>query len=70
MSKRVRCSIPRRCNATALYFAPNGYCLCREHWNLPTERQDVVWQDLREFGPLVDRCDYPMDGLGAARYER
>jgi hypothetical protein len=58
-----RTSIPERCNRPAWRDYPNGYRVCRDHaaMNDPDQRlsPDVL-------GP----CDYPMDGLGAARYVR
>jgi hypothetical protein len=60
----ARYSIPPRCDrpATALYA--NGYRACPTHVE-PVEPGDR-WPQMHDgpFGP----CDYPMDGLGAARY--
>jgi len=64
----VRHSIPERCNKNAWYIVPeNGMRLCLEH-------RPVLWPDDKEWESLaanmVGPCDYPMDGLGTARYER
>jgi len=60
--KFVRHEIPERCNRPAWRCYVNGYRLCSEHaytYNDPTAKCEY------SEGP----CDYPMDGLGAARYE-
>ena len=62
---------PARCNRLALYInSRNGYRLCRDCWNRLDRFDDTLWADLRECGPLVDRCDRPVDGLGAQRMVR
>ena len=66
-----RVAPPAMCNRPALYVNPrNGYRLCRDCWNCLDRFDDTLWTDLRDFGPLVDRCDRPVDGLGAQRMAR
>lgn len=59
-----RRTIPNRCNAPSLYYAPtNGYRSCDAHV-LPGMLASS------EAGPGPHGpCDYPLDGLGCARYE-
>lgn len=64
----VRHSIPKRCDKPAAWYSPaNGYRCCAEHLD-----ETVPMTHAGEVGPDGCRgpCDYPMDGLGAARYER
>ena len=59
-----RNSVPARCNAPATLLYANGYraCLChRDTASYPAEESRTV-----PYGP----CDYPQDGLGAARLAR
>ena len=56
----TRNTIPPRCDAPAWWVAPNnGYAMCKAHaaHGFPMIR----------CGNGV-KCDYPMDGKGAARY--
>jgi hypothetical protein len=60
-AKKVRRQIPPRCNARASWIAVNGYRACDEH-----ARGVAGWT---EDPDLHGRCDFPLDGLGAAKLE-
>jgi hypothetical protein len=65
---KVRHVIPLRCDAPAIWYAPsNGYRLCRDCMDRGRAPAMLL---LSEAGPHygTDRCDWPTDGLGAARY--
>jgi hypothetical protein len=51
-----RHTVPERCDRPAIGFA-NAYRFCDEH--VPP---GIIWES-----DYNGRCDYPMDGLGAAR---
>lgn len=53
-----RTSVPARCNARGVAYAANGYRMCEAHRE-PTD------DTAGTFG--TGRCDYPLDGLAAAR---
>ncbi len=57
----VRHTIPERCNKPARFYSViNGYRCCDDHH----DGSPII----AESATVVGRCDYPMDGLGAAKY--
>lgn len=55
----ARYVVPQRCNAPASCHAANGYRACPDH-AIPETATACA----------AGTCDYPMDGLGAARISK
>lgn len=63
----TRTEVPARCDATSVGFARSAYYrFCAEH--VPTNVNGIPLRG-DYIRSTSGRCDYPMDGLGAARIE-
>ncbi len=63
----MKTTVPERCNKPASWIAANGYRSCDQHAieddNSPSKA--IFWVEAES----TVRCDHPMDGLGAARFQ-
>ena len=66
----IRTTVPPRCNKPAWWATAKGfYRSCAEHFPPDSMMGTETWINAHESGPDPwGPCDYPMDGLGAARY--